>query len=107
MDWVWYLFSFEGRINRAKLWLAGLIIICWMIFLGILIFGLAALLGNGLTDIGFGIDYLFRAFNPAFYRSRSLAELPVRLFEAAASVLFLWVYFATAIKRLRQRKTEV
>jgi|SRR5437588_6394382 uncharacterized membrane protein YhaH (DUF805 family) len=103
MDWVWYLFSFEGRINRAKLWLAGLIIICWMIFLGILIFGLAALLGNGLTDIGFGIDYLFRAFNPAFYRSRSLAELPVRLFEAAASVLFLWVYLATAIKRLHDR----
>ena len=27
MDYVWYLFSFEGRINRAKLWLAVLIII--------------------------------------------------------------------------------
>ena len=22
MDWTWYLFRFDGRINRAKLWLA-------------------------------------------------------------------------------------
>ena len=21
MDWTWYLFRFDGRINRAKLWL--------------------------------------------------------------------------------------
>jgi len=103
MDWVWYLFSFERRINRAKLWLAALIMICLMIFLGMLIAGLAALLGHGPTDIGFGLDYLLRIFDPAFYRSRSLAELPVLLFEAAASLLFLWVCFATAIKRLHDR----
>jgi uncharacterized membrane protein YhaH (DUF805 family) len=103
MDWVWYLFSLEGRINRAKLWLAALIMICWMIFLGALIAGLAALLGHGPKDVGFGLDYLFRIFNPAFYRSRPLAALPVWLFEAAASVLFLWVYFATSIKRLHDR----
>ena len=104
MDWVWYLFSFKGRINRAKLWLAGLIIICWMIFLAMLMSGLVALLtSHGPKDIGFGIDYLFGIFNPAFYRSRSLAELPILLLEAAASVLFVWIYFATAIKRLHDR----
>jgi uncharacterized membrane protein YhaH (DUF805 family) len=104
MDWVWYLFSFEGRINRAKLWLAALIILCWMMFLGALMAGLVGLLrGHGPLNFGFGLDYLFRIFNPAFYRSRPLAELPVVLFEAAASVLFLWVYFATAIKRLHDR----
>lgn len=104
MDWVWYLVSFEGRINRAKLWLAALIILCWMIFLGVLMAGLVGLLGgHGPLTFGFGLDYLFRIFNPAFYRSRPLAELPVVLFEAAASVLFLWVYFATAIKRLHDR----
>ena len=32
MDWTRYLFSFEGRINRAKYWFATLIILCWMIF---------------------------------------------------------------------------
>ncbi|MEP6836932.1 MAG: DUF805 domain-containing protein [Bradyrhizobium sp.] len=104
MDWAWYLFSFEGRINRAKLWLAALIMICWMIFLGALIAGLAALLGgHSLKDIGFGIHYIFTVFDPAFYRSRSLAELPILLLEAAVSVLVLWVYFATAVKRLHDR----
>jgi uncharacterized membrane protein YhaH (DUF805 family) len=104
MDWTWYLFRFDGRINRAKLWLAGLIIICWMIFLAMLMSGLVLLLsGHGPRDIGFGIDYLFRIFDPAFYRSRPLAELPVLLFEAAGPVLFLWVYFATAVKRLHDR----
>ena len=37
MDLTWYLFSFEGRINRAKLWLALLVILCWMFFLGVLV----------------------------------------------------------------------
>ena len=31
MDWTWYLFRFEGRINRAKLWLAGLVMSVLMI----------------------------------------------------------------------------
>jgi uncharacterized membrane protein YhaH (DUF805 family) len=103
MDWVWYLFSFEGRINRAKLWLAGLIVICWMLFFAMLMSGLIVLLGGHPRNIGFGLDYLLRIFDPAFYRSRSLAELPIPLFEAAGSVLLLWVYFATAIKRLHDR----
>ena len=33
MDYVWYLFRFEGRINRARYWLAGFIILCCMMFL--------------------------------------------------------------------------
>ena len=36
MDWNWFLFSFNGRINRAKLWLAIPVILSWMIFLGLL-----------------------------------------------------------------------
>lgn len=104
MDWVWYLFRFEGRINRAKLWLAALIIICWMIFLGGLALIVAPLLAShGKLHIDFGIECVLRIFNPGFYRSHALKELPLRLFEAAASLLFLWVYFATAIKRLHDR----
>lgn len=104
MDWVWYLFSFEGRINRAKLWLAALVIICWMIFLGMLAVIVAPLLGShGKLHIDFGVECVIRIFNPAFYRSHPLSELPLHLFEATASLLFLWVYFATSIKRLHDR----
>ena len=49
MDWVWFLFSFEGRINRAKYWLAGLVILCWMIFFVFLFVVLSAALGGRLV----------------------------------------------------------
>ena len=75
-----------------------------MIFLGMLAMMMAPLLAShGKLNIDFGIECIFRIFNPGFYRSHPLSELPLRLFEAAASLLFLWVYFATAIKRLHDR----
>src|SRR5260221_6644370 len=75
-----------------------------MIFFGMLSVIVTPLLGSrGTLHIDFGIECLFRIFNPAFYRSHPLNELPVRLFEAAATLLFLWVYFATSIKRLHDR----
>ena len=33
MDWNWYLFSFEGRINRAKYWLSFPILVGWMLLI--------------------------------------------------------------------------
>ena len=104
MDYAWYLFSFEGRINRARYWLAMLIILCWMMFLAALTVGVVVLLGGtGPINIGFGGGDLFKIFNPASYRSLSLADLPVLFLKAAFSVLFLWVCLATSIKRLHDR----
>jgi len=104
MDWVWYLVSFEGRVNRAKLWLAMLIILCWMIFLAVLTLGLAAVLRSpGPSDFGFSVDDIFKAFDPASYRSFSFADLPFVVLKVAGSVVFLWVYLATSIKRLHDR----
>ena len=34
MDWTWYLFRFDGRINRAKLWLAVLVLLGLMMVVG-------------------------------------------------------------------------
>jgi uncharacterized membrane protein YhaH (DUF805 family) len=63
MDWTWYLFRFDGRINRAKLWLANLIIVCWMIFLAGLIAGVSKLLG-GPGSFSFHVDDLFKLVDP-------------------------------------------
>jgi len=38
VNWTWYLFSFEGRINRAKFWLGSLVMLVWMLFCGCLAF---------------------------------------------------------------------
>jgi uncharacterized membrane protein YhaH (DUF805 family) len=102
MDWTWYLFGFEGRINRAKLWLAGLIIVCWMIFLAALVVAVGYLFG-GSRSFGFDIGDLFKIVDPASYRSLSLANLPSLFIKVVGTTLFLWVYFATSIKRLHDR----
>jgi len=104
MDYAWYLFSFEGRLNRARYWQAMLIIICWMIFLGALTAGAVLFLGGtGPLKFSLGIEEIFKLFDPASYRSLSLAGLPVLFFQTAGSVLLLWVFFATSVKRLHDR----
>ncbi len=38
MDWTWYLFGFKGRINRAKYWLAGFVMLDLVVALAGLIY---------------------------------------------------------------------
>src|SRR5260370_40163656 len=46
MAWNVFLFSFEGRISRAKLFWAGLIILSWMIILGMLMLAVHHVFGG-------------------------------------------------------------
>ena len=98
MDWTWYLFGFKGRIKRAKMWLSVLIILCWMFFLGML-----SVIVSGGKAFEFGLDDLFRIVDPAVYRTLSWAHVPYLLIEVTGTALFVWVYFATSIKRLHDR----
>ncbi|MHC2338309.1 DUF805 domain-containing protein [Bradyrhizobium sp. USDA 4454] len=101
MDWANYLFGFKGRVNRAKFWLAVLIIVCWMMVLAALV--VLAGLGGKDRSFGFNVDDIFRAFDPDSYTSLSWAGLPVLLVKASGTALFVWVYIAVAIKRLHDR----
>jgi uncharacterized membrane protein YhaH (DUF805 family) len=114
MDYVWFLFDFEGRINRVKFWLAALIIACWMLFLSALAVGSAKLFGSGAFNrFGFNINDVFSALDPSTYFStietiRTGTQAPVDYviplsFYAIGTPLFLWVYLATSIKRLHDR----
>ncbi|UGA43635.1 DUF805 domain-containing protein [Bradyrhizobium quebecense] len=101
MDWANYLFGFKGRVNRAKFWLAALIIVCWMMFLAALVL-LAGLGGKG-ASFGFNVDDVFRAFDPDSYKSLTWAGLPTLLVKTSGTALFVWVYIAVSIKRLHDR----
>jgi uncharacterized membrane protein YhaH (DUF805 family) len=114
MDWTWYLFRFEGRITRAEYWLAGLIIVCWMAFLAGLMAGATKIIsGAAPGTFGFSIDDIFGVVDPASLRSAigklrngewlSATILVPQAFHAAGTLLFLWVYAATSIKRLHDR----
>lgn len=102
MDWTWFLFRFNGRINRAKLWLALLAILCWMGFLAAMVAGAGKAFGRP-SDVSFSLDDVFAALDPATYRGLSRADLIPTLIRGLGTPLFAWVYAATAVKRLHDR----
>lgn len=103
MDWNWYLFSFKGRINRAKYWLAGLVIGCWMVFLMLLQFVPIGYLFGWPEKLNFSIDNVFAIFDPASFHGLSRSDIGVIIVNVLTMPLFLWVFFATSAKRLHDR----
>jgi uncharacterized membrane protein YhaH (DUF805 family) len=102
MNYAWYLFSFEGRLNRARLWLALLIILCWMIFLLALVVMISSLFKTS-TSFHLDIDDIFKIVDPTSYRSLESSDLPSLLVKLAGTPVFLWVYLAVSVKRLHDR----
>jgi uncharacterized membrane protein YhaH (DUF805 family) len=90
MNWTWFLFSFEGRINRAKLWFAAFIWFATVFsFMTIFLFAVAGILraaGNDLHSMS------TKTMHPAFY----LLGFPLL-------VTGVWLFAATSIKRLHDR----
>jgi uncharacterized membrane protein YhaH (DUF805 family) len=121
MDWVWLLFSFEGRINRAKFYLAGLVLLCWMIFLLFLFVVLSAAFGDfrsfgldtglvslhatldGPRSFHLGINDVFALVDPATWRALPRTDIAAVLAHAVVTPLMLWVFFAVSVKRLHDR----
>jgi uncharacterized membrane protein YhaH (DUF805 family) len=53
VNWTWYLFGFEGRINRARFWLGSLVMLGWMLLCACLaILWLAEVVANTLDPAG-------------------------------------------------------
>ena len=114
MNWTWYLFGFNGRINRAKNWLAGLIILSLMIIFVVLVVYLTVMINSAVHAMGiahgsskisfiFDFDDIYRVLDPAAWRALSFAKLPIVLVKATGMVLFGWMFLATSIKRLHDR----
>ena len=68
MDWTWYLFRFDGRINRAKLWLAMLVMLGWLMFWALRSWRSTSLFG-GPTPFSFGVKDIFKLVDPDVYRT--------------------------------------
>ena len=102
MDWISFLFGFQGRINRGRIWLGLFVIFCWMIFVLMLAASLGSLLGV-TGSFSLGVNDVFRLVDPESYRSHSPANLPILVIKMVGSSLFLWVYLAISIKRLHDR----
>lgn len=109
MDWTTYLFRFDGRINRALLWQALLIVALLAAVLGIvgqvigMLQGATALKFKINLDFDFALDGLFGVADPRTYQSLASVDRTTLILKALGTSLFLWIYLATAIKRLHDR----
>ena len=103
MDWTWYLFRFDGRIDRARFWLAIPVLFGLMTTVGLAIVAIHGLFGAPPSPLHFGTEDLFKLVDPDAYRSLTWADLPRLLVKLFGSSLLMWVYFATSIKRLHDR----
>lgn len=109
MDWTWYLFRFDGRINRALLWQALLIVALLAALLGMIDQAIHASSGekaftSKLTlDFDFGLDDLFRLVDPRAYRALASLDRTDLILKSSGLAVFAWIFLATAIKRLHDR----
>src|SRR5262249_14913885 len=98
-----YLFKFEGRINRAKYWLAGLIILCWMISLMLLLYMPVGYFFGWPEELNFSLENIFAIFDPKSFQGLSRADVSLIVVNVLTRLLFLWVFLATSVKRLHDR----
>jgi uncharacterized membrane protein YhaH (DUF805 family) len=108
-----FLFSFKGRINRAKYWYAAFASgISCLFFLFVLALVLGGMFGVASKSVHVSID-IFEIFNnpPSFPLRASFSNPPA---SAAFSLLFnvagtpimvvgIWFFTATTVKRLHDR----
>jgi uncharacterized membrane protein YhaH (DUF805 family) len=95
MDWIWYLFRFNGRINRALLWQALLIVMLLVCMFGTIDQAIKVL--NGAPNfafnfkIDFGIDDIFNVVDPRAYRLPASADRGPLILKVLGTSLFLWI----------------
>ncbi|MHB0771293.1 DUF805 domain-containing protein [Bradyrhizobium sp. 5.13L] len=109
MDWTWYLFRFDRRINRALLWQALLIVALLAALLGLIdqaihvASGQRAFTSTLRLDFDFGLDELFKLVDPRAYRVPASFDRTDLILKSSGLAVFAWIFLATAIKRLHDR----
>ena len=115
---VWLLFSFEGRINRAKFYLAGLVLLCCMLSLLFLFIVVSAAYGDfrsfgldagfaslhvtldGTNSFHLGIRDVFALVDPAAWRALPTTDIAGALAHVVVTPLLLWAFLIYTIGSL-------
>ncbi|MBW7961706.1 DUF805 domain-containing protein [Bradyrhizobium sp. BR 10261] len=103
MNWIWYLFRFDGRIGRAGFWCSLIFVLCGMILLLFLCAGVMVAFSGKIGSFELNADDVFAIVDPSTYRWSLLDHVPLLLLKLAATGLLLWIYLAIVVKRLHDR----
>jgi uncharacterized membrane protein YhaH (DUF805 family) len=107
-----FLFSFEGRINRAKYWYAAFAsMISCAVFLGILAFALAAIFDDRVKSVYLDLHNIIGdppsfPFHAGFANTGPAPTLVPILFHVLGMPIFIagmWFVTAATVKRLHDR----
>jgi uncharacterized membrane protein YhaH (DUF805 family) len=108
---LWFLFSFEGRINRAKFWLSLPVLFGLMFLVLVITFLIMAgevlltrdLHGHETIKVSLSFDELFSLLGPALRLSLSPREIVSLVGNLFGMTLMMWICLATSVKRLHDR----
>jgi uncharacterized membrane protein YhaH (DUF805 family) len=96
-----FLFGFEGRINRARYWLASLVILAAMISSLLLL--TVTCLSHGIATGPLSVNLVGISASIQFTDDDAPAALFPRIATLAMTLAFGWCYAAVSIKRLHDR----
>jgi uncharacterized membrane protein YhaH (DUF805 family) len=102
MDYQRFLLHFEGRINRARYWLAVLIILCSMVFALLSLAVISAFFGIATGPLAIDIVGASASFDLDPDAAVKVALFP-QVVTIPMTLLFAWFYVAASIKRLHDR----
>jgi uncharacterized membrane protein YhaH (DUF805 family) len=100
MHYQWLLSRLDGRINRARYWLATLIIFCCMLFAVLVLAVIGVSLRIGDSRFTISIFVISASIHRAGYDASSAASLFPRIATIPLNLVFAWFYAVASIKRL-------
>jgi uncharacterized membrane protein YhaH (DUF805 family) len=103
MNSIRYVFSFNGRVNRARYWLATLIILCCMIFMLILLAVVAGISGLGSGLFSINLIVISASIQLVDDDPASKASWFPQVVTTPMTLVFAWAYVALSIRRLHDR----
>jgi uncharacterized membrane protein YhaH (DUF805 family) len=103
MDIVRFLFRFDGRIGRARYWLATLAIIFAMIAGLELLSDACDMLGMASTPLSIDLIGISAGIEPRDGDVAAKAGLFPQIVTGLMGVVFAWLYAAASIRRLHDR----
>jgi uncharacterized membrane protein YhaH (DUF805 family) len=103
MNYTWLLLQFDGRINRAKYWLATLGILGAMMITVVALASIGTTYGLGSGDYVINIIGISASVNVVRTPAGSAASWFPHIATIPLSLAFAFIYTAVSIKRLHDR----
>jgi uncharacterized membrane protein YhaH (DUF805 family) len=103
MNYTWLLLKFDGRINRAKYWLATLGILGAMVITVVALASIGTTYGLGNGHYVINIIGISASVNVVRTPAGSAASLFPHVATIPLSLAFAFIYAAVSIKRLHDR----